>query len=171
MSEVQQVKKPAIPMLFEYITSAGSRTVKAVVEDRKVRIEDESYDVDHESTYRAGKMSKAILVQGHPKALPIWGRESKITARQYDHAGHTDLIDGLDQVVKRREPKKGNVGVYVCMGILALVVIVVAIVIHGEIQEVAGALARQAAANAPPQDGVTVVGDANGATYTPSGAA
>jgi hypothetical protein len=152
MSEAKRAKLPKTLLNVEYVTLAGTKMVQVQPEGDKVTIGATTAIVPRERIGFDKKKGGAWcrVAEGNPIALPLF-QEAKmdgVTARQLDQTAHNNLLEQLNSLAKQNRAPGITWAILICMGILALVVVGVAVNQHNDLKDLKAQVALLVPAHA-----------------------
>lgn len=162
-----ETKMPKQELEAEIVGLGPAVTAKVTPDDGKVSIGDKTWTVNAKTDVFQGKKGpKVILVESQGKALPVWGKdEDAPTSTEVDTLAYNNLLIQLNNLSKGGEKKPSNVGVYIALAVVALVVIGATINVNGNIKDIDSrltALSEPPAGAGGPEDDSTAVNSGGG---------
>lgn len=165
----KEVKMPKQELEAEIIGLGPTVSTTVTPDGDKVSVGDKTWKVGKTAVHPGKKgRPRILLVVGQGEAVPVWGENPDApTDVEVDTLAYNNLLQQLNNLSKGGgERKPSNVGVYIALGLVALVVIGATININGNVEDVNQKLfALQAAADAGnqtperPDDSTQVGGD------------
>lgn len=155
MTKKLETLVPKTVINVEYITLGGLKLLKVEPDGDKVRIGQETHFVKKDDIWSDKRGKRwCRIVQGNPQAVPVWvANQSKITATQVDATANNNLLEQFWSIAKGGKTPPINWVIIGALGILALLMVGVAVNQNGSIKSLDGKLTALEAAMGLGADG------------------
>lgn len=135
----KETKMPKQELEAEIIGLGPTVSTMVTPDGDKVSVGDKTWKVGKTSVHPGRKgRPRILLVVGQGEAVPVWGENPDApTDVEVDTLAYNNLLQQLNNLSKGGgEKKPGNVGLYIALALVALVVIGATININGNIEDV-----------------------------------
>lgn len=136
----QDAKLPKTTLLVTYKTLGGRKTIPVQPSGETVTIDGRTYKVSQDRVDHDKKgCATCTIVEGQTEALPIWKAEnSEISPEELNAFAKNNLLEQLHNMAGRNKAMALNWIMLAALGLIALVVIGVAVAQNGDLGKIKG---------------------------------